>query len=74
MENRYTYKVAADYLHINPSTLQGRARKLGINGRCGSTAADIKKIGEYETEHPGRAGRKTTIEQLRNEMEELTHE
>lgn len=67
-EKRYSYKTVAEYLHIGTSTLVYRARVLGIDGKFGFTADDVKLIENYQPKHTGGKAYGTTLSELAAEM------
>lgn len=70
---RYSIKTAGEYLNLTVYEIQRRARQLGIPMKRGLTAADVKRIAAYEFK-PGLGKARATINDLKKEMEAMSHE
>lgn len=72
-ENRYSVRTVAKYLSLSVSTIYKRANNLRINPKHGLSVHDVKNIMEFMVKP--RAGKfRTTIEDLKKEMEETYRE
>lgn len=71
--NRYSIRTASQYLHLNTNKVIQRAHTLGITTRSGLTADDIRRIGAFKEPNRNR-NQRSTLEELKKEMEKTCHE
>lgn len=70
-ENRYSVKTVSNYLSISTSGIYYRMKKCKIASEHGLSARDVKQIMQYPAT---RKRLHTTLEDLKKEMEALSHE